>query len=118
LLDHLKQGRYLIETRGSTAGLYVCVLKENLFYKHYCLHIPPRPLYLKLDDAKASVKKVIYERLNKTEQKKIFNDPNVGNYLVSEEYFEKMIQKLEESNSKLCQSLNDNDSNQFRFAVI
>jgi hypothetical protein len=129
LFQLLTQGRYLIESQSQKVGysIYLCVLSDQTFFKHIETHSDRIQYKIKLciNELNCS-KKVMYKVLSTkcTDEnenllfnpKTLHNDVNVSSVYVSDEQLRNMMEFLNESNSKLTETLQS--SNGFSFAII
>lgn len=129
LLQMLTQGRYLIESQSPSAhsSIYLWVLNDETYFKHIESHSDRIRFHFKLNINELNCsKKVMYKVLStdcKDENdnlmfnsKTLHNDVNVSNINVSGEQLKNMIEFLNDSNSKLTETLHS--SNGFSFAIV
>jgi len=128
LLQVLAQGRYLIESSNALLGsIYLWVLNDETYFKHIESHSNRIQLNLKLNISELNCSKKVMYKILSTESKdenenllfnskKLHNDVNVSNINVSDEQLKNMIELLNDSNSKLTETLHS--SNGFFFAIL
>lgn len=120
LVQILKQGRYLIETRTPPVSyIYLWVLNDKAFFKHFKYEFSKDiSVRLELQSFRGQTKKIMFKYgcFSKEEAQKLHNDFNIANINVSEENLRQIVDSLCDSSNQLCESLKY--ANDFYFAIV
>lgn len=114
--SQLVQGKYLIECKNESNLLLIWILNDKALFNHFKLTEMNSEIKLNLNFVKKCLFKLLIKEKDETEIKKLKNDCNVNYILVSKELLKNVLNFMNESNSKLCRSLQK--SNNFFFSII